>query len=253
MVRRSCRLVLVVVLVALALAGPLPALAQMAAGNSATVQADGDGLILRDGPGYDAAAIDLIPDGTIVGIMDGPFYAEDGSVWYYVSLSGDVYGYVVSDWLVERVFPDPGPGQTGSGTVVYLAGEWCGADDSWLSDSLYRLDGAVAAWDGLEQYLSEGRWGLDLAPYRDHFSAASESQRASAFPPAAQALQDATIGALDAMALGSVVIMGGGLGASVGGFDFDEQGSYANRDAEVEQRLAEVDYSLAVFLAECTA
>jgi len=79
-----------------------PAFAQetgLAPGGTATVaNTDGDGVVLREGPGYDALVLNGFPEGTAVSLTDGPIYAEDGSVWYGVEVEGQA-GYIVSDYL----------------------------------------------------------------------------------------------------------------------------------------------------------
>jgi hypothetical protein len=99
----------------------------LVAGSTAVVVSDGDGLWLREGPGYDAATIELFPDGTSVSIIDGPIYAEDGSIWFSVA-AGDRYGYMVSDWLVAQELGDevaaPAPPQATAASGCEGLREW---------------------------------------------------------------------------------------------------------------------------------
>lgn len=84
------------------LIGAGPVMAQesgLAPGGTATVaNTNGDGVVLREGPGYDARVLEAYPEGTAVDLSDGPIGAEDGSVWYGVTVEGRA-GYIVSDFL----------------------------------------------------------------------------------------------------------------------------------------------------------
>ncbi len=84
-------------------AGPLVAFAQnagYAVGQTVYVGAtDGDGLLLRDGPGFDATVLNAFSDGTPVLITDGPIQAADGTIWYAVEVGGQA-GYMLSDYLL---------------------------------------------------------------------------------------------------------------------------------------------------------
>jgi uncharacterized protein YgiM (DUF1202 family) len=58
----------------------------------------GDGVVLREGPGFDARVLASYPDGSIVQLTDGPIYAEDGSVWFGVIVDG-AEGFMLTDYL----------------------------------------------------------------------------------------------------------------------------------------------------------
>ena len=98
---------------------PTPVVAQeagLAAGGTATVaNTDGDGVVLREGPGYDARVLEGFPEGTAVTLTDGPIAAADGSVWYGVVVEGRD-GYIVSDYLAPGSAVETGP--TGEGTTL---------------------------------------------------------------------------------------------------------------------------------------
>lgn len=84
--------------------------------------ADGDNVRLRTGPSYEDGEITRFPEGTSVDIVDGPYNAEDGSVWYQVDVDGQA-GYMDSAYLVAVELPadeESGGANTGvsSGTVV---------------------------------------------------------------------------------------------------------------------------------------
>lgn len=87
----------------LPIAGPGIAVAQNAGyaiGQTVYVgNTDGDGLLLRDGPGFDATVLNAFSDGTPVLITDGPIQAADGTFWYAVEVGGQS-GYMLSDYLI---------------------------------------------------------------------------------------------------------------------------------------------------------
>lgn len=73
--------------------------ADIVVGEEATIaNANGDNVLLRADPGYEAEVLDQLAEGTRVAIIDGPFTAEDGSVWYTVQFENRS-GYIVSDFL----------------------------------------------------------------------------------------------------------------------------------------------------------
>jgi uncharacterized protein YgiM (DUF1202 family) len=100
-------------------AGPTVALAQQggafAIGQAVVVGGtNGDGLLLREGPGFDAATLGAFPDGTVAVITDGPIGAEDGTVWYGVEVEGQT-GYMLADYLVAAPGGAPGAATGPSG------------------------------------------------------------------------------------------------------------------------------------------
>ena len=83
---------------------PITAFAQetpgLVAGATARIaNADGDEVMLRDGPSYDDAVLAAFPEGTILDLTDGPIAAADGSQWFAVIVAGQA-GYMVADYLV---------------------------------------------------------------------------------------------------------------------------------------------------------
>lgn len=84
-------------------AGPRVAFAQNAGyaiGQTVYVgNTDGDGLLLREGPGFDATVLNAFSDGTPVLITDGPIQAADGTIWYAVEAGGQA-GFMLSDYLI---------------------------------------------------------------------------------------------------------------------------------------------------------
>ncbi len=109
-----------------------PAQAQEGEGPGAALQigaaaeianADGDEVLLREGPGYDAGVLATLAEGTPLALTDGPIAAADGSVWWAVEV-GDRSGYVVSDYLAAPgagVPPEPSPEAAGESPTA--AGE----------------------------------------------------------------------------------------------------------------------------------
>ncbi len=62
-------------------------------GTGVVAYANGDSVRLRTAPGYDAGTVDFIPEGTSVSVENGVFWADDGSAWYQVTVSGET-GYM---------------------------------------------------------------------------------------------------------------------------------------------------------------
>ena len=88
-------------LLCLGLLAPTLALAQsdLDIGGSATIaNANGDDVRLRAAPGYDAAVLTMLPEGTTVTLLDGPITSDDGSVWYQAE-TPEGTGYIVADFL----------------------------------------------------------------------------------------------------------------------------------------------------------
>ncbi|MEI2618512.1 MAG: C40 family peptidase [Thermomicrobiales bacterium] len=80
----------------------------------------GEGVNVRDGAGVESAAVDRLPEDTIVTIADGPISAANGAAWYRVTAAG-VNGWVHGGYLAA--VPVAGPilvraaagGDSGSG------------------------------------------------------------------------------------------------------------------------------------------
>lgn len=101
--RRNARPVFLTSVLAAILTIPAPAFADtdLALGGTAVIAyADGDNVRLRDGASYDAGLIAWVPEGTTVYPIDGPFTADDGSLWFQVEANGAT-GYIVSDYLAN--------------------------------------------------------------------------------------------------------------------------------------------------------
>ncbi len=84
----------------------------LAIGGVATVAyANGDEVRLRSYPGADAPVIRSVAEGTIVGVVDGPASADDGSLWYQVSIDGEI-GFIVETFLANASVPNDDPAVT---------------------------------------------------------------------------------------------------------------------------------------------
>jgi uncharacterized protein YraI len=78
------------------------------AGGTATIgNANGDAVRLRTEPTYNGEILALFPEGTRVDIIDGPLTADDGSVWFSVTVD-TMAGYMVADFLIAGPEADGG-------------------------------------------------------------------------------------------------------------------------------------------------
>lgn len=80
---------------------PIAALADtnlVIGGTARIANADGDPVMLRSDPGYDATVLAHLAEGTTVDVLDGPVAAGDGTSWYKVRANGKT-GYIVSLFL----------------------------------------------------------------------------------------------------------------------------------------------------------
>lgn len=100
----SLRFVVLLVVLAglLAHVGVRPAAAATFAEGD-TVVVSSDGLNLRSDAGLDGTVRNVLADGTILNVLDGPT-SDDGYVWYKVAIQGteansSTVGWVVEDWL----------------------------------------------------------------------------------------------------------------------------------------------------------
>jgi hypothetical protein len=218
-------------------------------GDTAIVSAEGDGLLLRDGPGYEANPVALYPDSSTVVIVDGPIWAADGSAWYLVEIEGQT-GYMVSHWLVLAAVND---GAAPASLGIYRAGPDCGPDETWLLETARRLDTAVEAWLWLGDAVAAGAWGFDLDVYQGTFAALRDEQQATVAPPAGQRLQDALVALFDGLAGAVVQIKMPGLLNSSVGMDFDEPGAYQRlSNGELPPLDEEAQAAIFEFVAACS-
>ena len=101
----------------------LPAVADLnlILGASAQVAyTNGDGVNVRDVPGFNGGVVSALNEGVEVIVHDGPVAANDGSYWYYVSSSG-VEGWVIADYLSL-------PGAASSTEAIWGEIAWTGGD-----------------------------------------------------------------------------------------------------------------------------
>ena len=81
---------------------------------------NGDGVNVRDTPGFNGNVITALGEGVEVIVHDGPVAANDGSYWYYVS-GGGVEGWVIADFLAL-------PSAADSAETVWGEIAWTGSD-----------------------------------------------------------------------------------------------------------------------------
>lgn len=122
---------------------------------------NGDGVNVRDVPGFNGYVITSFGEGVEVVVHDGPVAANDGSYWYYVS-SGGAEGWVIADYLSL-------PGVGGSSESIWGEIAWTGGDgvnvralasaDSALITTLHEGTG-VAIIAGPEWDASGNAWTL---------------------------------------------------------------------------------------------
>ncbi len=79
------------------------------------IYGNGQDVLLRAGPGYDAEVLAGYPDGTPVDLIEGPLTASDGSVWFGAVVYGQ-QGYLAADFLTS-------PGGTAPQEVAEVAPE----------------------------------------------------------------------------------------------------------------------------------
>lgn len=111
-------------------------------GQAHIAYANGDAVRLRYGPGYSNDVLDMIPEGTTVDVLDGPFWAADDSVWYKIDVDGED-GYLVADYLAA------GPGSGEADTSDTSTADASTADSS---DSSAYDDGT----SGTTEYTTDG-------------------------------------------------------------------------------------------------
>ncbi len=67
-------------------------------GTAVIAYANGDNVNIRSGPGASEPVVGEVAEGSSVYVIDGVFWAADGSAWYQVEANG-VTGYVIADYL----------------------------------------------------------------------------------------------------------------------------------------------------------
>jgi cell wall-associated NlpC family hydrolase len=87
----------------LALGIPVAADLNLVPGDAAQVAyTNGDGVNVREAPGFGAGILTTLHEGVAVTIVDGPVVADDGTGWFLVSTVWDDYtieGWVLADYL----------------------------------------------------------------------------------------------------------------------------------------------------------
>ncbi|RIK38166.1 MAG: hypothetical protein DCC58_17040 [Chloroflexi bacterium] len=101
--RRTLLALIAAVTMSLALGIPVAADLNLVIGGSANVAyTNGDGVNVRNAPGYYGGIVSTLHEGTEVTVLDGPVIADDGSGWFYVGASlwdGYIEGWVNADFL----------------------------------------------------------------------------------------------------------------------------------------------------------
>jgi uncharacterized protein YgiM (DUF1202 family) len=73
----------------------------LALGSSAVVAwANGDSVNVRAEPSASAEIRGEVPEGSSVDVLDGPYWSEEGTGWYYVR-SGGVEGFMTAEFLTD--------------------------------------------------------------------------------------------------------------------------------------------------------
>ncbi len=68
---------------------------------------DGDGLLVREGPGLQFAAQVRLADGTRVRVVGGPRFDRDGRAWYQIVTPDQVTGWAAGEFIARNVSPTP--------------------------------------------------------------------------------------------------------------------------------------------------
>jgi uncharacterized protein YraI len=127
--------------------------------------ANGDNVLLRSGPSYQDSEITRYPEGTHVDIVDGPSTADDGSIWYQVSIDGQT-GYMVSDFLAASGSESASEPASSEGGIV--------AGTAMTNDSVYLRSGPSTA-DAIVRSLPAGETLMLTGGSRDGWNSVSAS------------------------------------------------------------------------------
>ncbi len=74
------------------------------AGGSATIASSGEAVLLREQPGYDAAVLATLGDGSPVEVTGGPVTAADGTSWL-PAVAGGQSGYIPAGYVPTAPIP----------------------------------------------------------------------------------------------------------------------------------------------------
>jgi uncharacterized protein YgiM (DUF1202 family) len=69
-------------------------------GSAVIAYANGDTVNVRAEPTATAEIWGEVSEGSSVAVLDGPYWADDGSAWYYVS-SGGIEGFMTAEFLTD--------------------------------------------------------------------------------------------------------------------------------------------------------
>jgi len=100
---RTLLAVVVAATMTLALGIPVAADLNLVPGESAHVAyTNGDGVNVRDYPGFSGSVISTLNEGVTVTVIEGPMWLDDGSAWFLIGVDtwdGYFEGWVVADYL----------------------------------------------------------------------------------------------------------------------------------------------------------
>jgi cell wall-associated NlpC family hydrolase len=103
---RTLLAALTAMILAIALALPAAADLSLVPGDSAEVAyTQGDGVNVRDLPGFAGSILLTLPEGARVSIVDGPLTIDDGTAWYQVRVDWDgasFDGWIIADYLADN-------------------------------------------------------------------------------------------------------------------------------------------------------
>lgn len=121
---------------------------------------DGGGLNLRADAGRGAARIDVMPQGTVAQVVDGPFVDGDGQPWYLVDDAGQ-QGYAIGVWFEAASAPVPAAPEPGvaTGVLRYPLASFTITQNfgcSYLGFYTYDADWGCPVHDGLDLAATSG-------------------------------------------------------------------------------------------------
>lgn len=118
----------------LALVIPVAADLYLAPGDAAQVAyTNGDGVNVREAPGFGGAIVAALREGVAVTILEGPVYLDDGTGWFKVSTSS-FDGWVIHDYLAS--------GPSASSGDVAVTSSWSASVMNTSGYGLRLRDGA---------------------------------------------------------------------------------------------------------------
>lgn len=121
------------------------------------IYGNGQDVLLRAAPGYDAEVLAGYPDGTPVDLIEGPLTASDGSIWFGAVVYGQ-QGYLAADFLTTpggtapQTVADVTPEQTAAPEQALAPEQAAAPEQAWTPEQGATGDQAAApAADGLQE------------------------------------------------------------------------------------------------------